>query len=683
MRSTFFAVVLLSCLPLRALASIAPDDLVSLSLEELMDIEVILGSRTERRIHDVPAAIHVLQGAHLRQSGVRSLAEALRWVPGMQVGRIDANKWAISARGFSDRFAQKLLILIDGREVYSPLFSGVHWEAQDVLLEDVDRIEIIRGPGATLWGANAVNGIVNVVTRPATETRGRYAQVGLGSEERGFVGLRWGGRLGGTPVRVWAKAFRRDAAVDADGIATADDWRMERGGFRADWRGDGDAVTLQGAAFGGRTGETFRSPVLGEPYLIATDVDTDWAGLYLLGRWRRDLGAGEDVRLQVHYSGNRITGGPAEERRHTFDADLQHRSFPFARHDMIWGLAFRITADETVSTGKFSFAPADRTTRLWSGFLQDEISLVPDYLRLTLGSKLERNDYTGFEVQPNARILFRPRDAHTLWGAVSRAVRTPARADSDIRIDFRSFPAETVYPDLFGDGAPPVLISIRGNEDFESEVLLAYEAGYRLRPRPNLLFDVVGFYNVYDRLRAGRNGLPVPAADGSHILAAIVADNLMEGRTVGGEAAIEWHFPRGRLRGAYAYLWLDLERLPGANLESDTAERASPRHQFYLWPAVSLRRDVQLSAVVRYVGRITDRPATRRQPYDEYLPRRHIPAYAEIDLHLAWAPDPRLELSLVGQNLLHRHHPEYADFFIDSMPTEAQRGVYGALTWRQ
>ena len=692
MRSTLFWAILAVCtiLPPQSRAdnwkNSSAIDLTALSLEELINVEVTLASRKEGNLFETAAAVFVLTGDDLRRAGVTSIPEALRLVPGMQVGHIDASKWAVSARGFNDRFAQKLLVLIDGRNVYSPLFSGVFWEVRDTMLEDVERIEVIRGPGATLWGANAVNGIINIVTYSAAATQGGLVKSGSGSQERGFANLRYGGSLNAdTHYRVYSKYFARDAFVDAAARPTADAWHMLRGGFRIDWTPEGrDGLTGQGDLFDGKTGQTWSFPTLESPFLDTLDTDTQWSGGYLLARWNRTFSTDSNLRLQLYYDRKEYKDLNSEVRD-TYDLDFQHRFSRAVRHDIVWGAGYRFTTDATKASFNLSFDPARRGDHLFSAFAQDEIALVPHRLSLSLGSKFEHNDYTGFEYQPNVRLLWKPRLWHALWAAVSRAVRTPARADDDVRIVFRTFPAESVFPGIDPD-TPPFLNSLLGNRSFESEKLISYEAGYRMHPHPALFFDLATFYNNYDDLRAAQNAGPLFQADAEipHFAVELLVDNLMRGTTYGGELAIEWQFPEylGRLRGAYSYLKMDLRLEPNAHPESATAERGSPRHQLYVWPSFNLRPRLQLDAIGRYVSRIADRDEDNDPAYVEYFPQRDIAAYFELDLRLAWQPTRRLELALVGRNLLDDHHPEFVDFLINSLPTETQRGIYGAATWK-
>ena len=335
------------------------DELTALSLEELMNVEVTLASRKEEKLFETAAAVWVITQEDLRRSGVTSIAEALRLVPGMQVGRIDANKWAVSARGFADRFAQKLLVLIDGRSVYNPLFSGVYWEVQDLVLEDVAQIEVIRGPGATLWGANAVNGIINIITRSARDTQGGLVTLGTGTEERGFGGVRYGGRLGEHGrYRVYAKGFARDGFVDAAGGPGNDDWQMGRGGFRGDWRlGAVSELTVQGDLFSGDAGQILRFPTLEPPFGRLVKDDTEVSGGNLLGRWQRSLGERGDLKLQLYGDWFARTDSLGDWEYEIYDADFQHRFAWGVRQEIVWGAGYRFSRDDTGASPKFRFDP--------------------------------------------------------------------------------------------------------------------------------------------------------------------------------------------------------------------------------------------------------------------------------------------------------------------------------------
>jgi iron complex outermembrane receptor protein len=672
---------MISCVP----DAQAEDDLlVSLSLEELMNVEVTLASRKEERLFETAAAIFVLTQEDIRRSGATSIPEALRLVPGMQVARLDANKWAISARGFNDRLAQKLLVLIDGRTVYTPIFSGVFWGVQDLMLEDVERIELIRGPGATLWGANAVNGIINIITKNAQDTQGTLIRLGAGTEERGFGAVRYGGKWGkNTYFRLYTKYFNRDAFVDASGKTKADDWSQFRTGFRSDWQPSlQDHITTQGAIFTGKAGQTFKVPTLTGSYEDIFDADTDQVGGHFLARWDHTLSATSGTVLQTFYDRNRRMDPLSAILRETYDVDFQHRFALGRRQHVVWGMGYRTNRDTTRGSLKLSFDPPSRKTHTLSAFAQNEISVIQDRLSLTLGSKVEHNSFTGMEYQPNARFLWTPRLHHTLWGAVSRAVRTPARADDDVLIAFQTFKLEDILPET-PPGGPPILVFVKGNPDFESEKMIAYELGYRVQPQANLFFDVATFYNVYTDLRAGRDSPFTFVTNPNHFESTLVIDNLMDGKTHGLEVVVDWQSSsnRTRFRASYSYLNVDLDLKPGANSESQTAEVGNPKHQAYFHASLMPHQKVQFDGMIRFVARSPARADDISLPFVGLLPRMNLPRYTELDLRIGLHLSQELELSIVGQNLLQAHHAEAADFFLGAQSTQIQRGVYSTLLW--
>jgi iron complex outermembrane recepter protein len=456
--------------------------LKQLSLEQLMDVEVTSVAKKEQRVAETAAAIYVITQEEIRRSGVTSIAEALRFAPGVQVSRIDSNKWSIGVRGFGSRLSRSVLVLIDGRSVYTPLFAGVYWEVQDMLLEDIERIEVIRGPGGTIWGANAVNGVINIITKSASETQGLLATAGGGSEEKGFGSLRYGGKIGQDfSYRVYGKGFRRDAQFTPH-VSDFDDWQMGQGGFRGDWNlNKSNNLTIQGDIYGGTSGQRTAVSSLSAPFSTIVQKDADLSGMNLLSRWTRTLSETSSLALQVYYDRTFRREPTFQERRNTVDLDFQHRFKMTSRQELTWGLGYRYTRGDTDSVSTIVFAPVTRAVNLFSELVQDEIFLVVDRLRLTVGSKFEHNDYSGFEFQPTARILWTPVERHYVWAAISRAVRTPSRVEHDLTLTASLNPAF------------PMFARITGNKDFEAEKVLAYELGSRVQPTDRLSVDLAGF----------------------------------------------------------------------------------------------------------------------------------------------------------------------------------------------
>jgi iron complex outermembrane receptor protein len=634
-RSWLPAVLLVLAAPALALSAqeeprVEPAELKQLSIEQLMEIDVTSVSRRTERLSKAAAAITVITGEDLRRSGVTNLPDALRLSVSLHVAQSNGNTWGITSRGFNSTFAtaDKMLVLIDGRSVYTPLFSGVFWDVQDVPLEDVDRIEVIRGPGATLWGANAVNGVINIITRSAKETQGGLVTAGAGNvTDLGSV--RWGGKLGdGTFYRTYGKYYHRDGLELEQGGSANDPLHRTQGGFRVDRDDSGaGAFTLQGDLYRGGYSE-----------LVRPD-DTNLDGGNLLGRWKRQLAPGSSMELQVYYDrSHRRTPNYFEELRDTVDADFQHHFSLGSRQDVVWGLGSRVTHDEVTNSQVVEFLPDHRTLTLFSVFAQDEIALVPDRLRLTLGTKLEDNSYTGLEVQPSLRAAWTPDDRHTVWAAISRAVRTPTRLDEDV-----------VF--LAPNGQP--LLS--GSSGVVSEELLAYELGYRIQPTADLLVDAAAFYDDYNHLRSFE---PVPG--GGFVFA-----NELKARAWGVELRSSWQ-PASwwRLHAGYAWFGKHLRLDPASNDPTGGQTAGDdPRNRFSLRSVMDLPRGFELDGWLRYV--------------DE-LPSPPVKAYTELDVHLGWHWSERLELALVGQNLLHARHVEFAPSpFVEAV----QRSVLGKVTW--
>jgi iron complex outermembrane receptor protein len=548
---------------------------------------------------------------------------------------------------------------MDGRTLYSPFFSGVYWDVEDTLLEDIDRIEVIRGPGGTLWGANAVNGVINIITKRAEDTQGTLVTTAMGTEEKGLVGVRHGGPIGDNGhYRAYAKWFDRDG-----GAGGADDWHMSRAGFRADWElGDRDRLTTQSDYYDGQVRGTSTLVTLTPPFSETWDEAPDVSGGNVLLRWERELSEGSELALQLYYDcvqrGSIFIG----QERDTLDLDFQHR-FPLGGpHDIVWGLGYRLTADDTEPSLAVTLDPKSREDDLVSAFVQDEITLNEDRLQLTAGSKFEHNDYTGFEVQPSVRVSWRPREDETVWAAVSRAVRTPSRGEHDGRGNLAVFP---VPDDAIG------VASVFGNPDMESEDLLACEAGYRTQVTDQLFVDVAGFYNQYDHLRTLEPGEPFVELSPSppHLVFPSVMHNKMSGETHGVELAAQWQATEWwRLHGAYSYLRMELHLdADSADTVSVQAERQSPRHQFSVRSMMDLPNDLEFDWWLRYV---------------DGLPALDIGSYFDLDVRLGWRPSENLELSLVGQNLFESHDAQFAPSLLRSTATRVERGVYAEATWR-
>lgn len=641
--------------------------LLDMDIEELFNVRVVSATRKEASSATVAAAVYVITQEDLHRSGVTTIPDALRMAPGLQVAQQDANIWAISARGFNSRFANKLLVMIDGRTVYTPLFSGVYWDVQDLLLADVERIEVIRGPGATLWGANAVNGVINIITKQARDTQGTHLLGGAGTEERAFGGVRHGAPIEDWGAyRLYAKYDRRDELESAMGGSAADDGEQWRGGFRGDFGKDGpSAFTLQGDLYEGSVGNTIREPSLRPPFSVLSDRRTDVAGGNALGRWTHALRGDAELQLQTYYDRTERDSPFLREVRDTYDADFQHRFRALDRHGALWGAGYRYTSDDTRETSaSFNVEPDSRPTEMLNAFVQDEVSFLDEALRLSAGTKWEHNDYTGSEWQPGARFALTPEPRQTVWGSVARAVRTPSRAEDGFSID-----SSTLPPGALGPGTPPALVRLIGNRQFDAEELVAYELGYRVIPVESLSLDFAAFYHDYSSLRTLEPGAPLSGGDpqAPRLVVPLRVDNQMEGETHGLEMAAVLRVRDGwRMEGSYSYLEMDLDpEATSRDTDSERAEGQSPEHRASVRSMLDLPHGFELDAWLRYV---------------DALPALPVDPYVELDVRLGWNLTPRTELSLVGRNLLQSSHQEFEPLVLGGVASEVERSAYIKVT---
>lgn len=629
-------------------------------------MEVTTASRKAEKLADVASALFVLREDDIRRSGATTLPELLRLVPGLNVGRISSSEWAVSARGFNAIFGDKLLVLIDGRSVYTPLFGGVFWNEHDIPLHDIDRIEVIRGPGATIWGVNATNGVINVVTKDAHRTKGGVASVVVGTTDRLIGDLRQGGQVGEWSYRVFGRFAERDESngLPVPGEHEAnDDWRHTRGGFRADRAlSPHDQITLQGGAYYGESGWDLVEP---DPSLgqRERDVTRYQNGAYALGRWTHRRENGEEVGVQFYFDRNERNDVILGQLRYTADLEVQHRFAPMTSHDVVWGAGVRTHLDDMSSTFTASVTPESRNINLYTGFIQDEITLVPDLLRLVLGTKIEHSELSDTAFQPNIRTILTPTDHHSLWGSVSRALRSPARFNHDGRLATH----------LVGrsDTNLPIIHTVIGSRNFDPEELIAYEAGYRGVLSPTLSLDLSLFYNVYEDLESAEEREPflnttfgVPFIEAPSYIA-----NKLGGISKGGEISIDYRpTPPWRLVAGYSYLDLSLTADDDStDLIFSRGQYQSPRHSAFLRSLLDLPGDTEFDLTLRYV--------------DEII-AFSVQDYWELDLRLGWKPTKNLELSLVGQNLLHNDHFEFASTLVTTIPSEIERAVYAKAVFK-
>lgn len=643
-------------------AIIPADTLKKLSMEELMNMEVTSVSKRPEKLVEAASAIQVITNEDIRRSGATSIPEALRLATNLHVAQKNAHDWAISARGFNTDLANKLLVLIDGRTVYTPLFSGVFWDRQDYLLEDIERIEVISGPGSTLWGANAVNGVINIITKKAHDTHGLYVEGGAGTELRGFAGLRYGARLNAnTSLRMYGKYFDRDDAVTPEGSEASDEWNMGQGGFKMDVNASAkNTFAFQGDYYSGNVD-------------LSTGGTARVKGGNLLSRWTHTISDHSEMNVQVYYDRSSFTQPVPESRTEdnltvlapagtlkddldTYNVDFQHNFTLGSRNEVVWGAGYRFTHDVVANAPALAFSPDVLDRNLFSVFVQDKIRLLDD-LFFTLGTKVEHNDYTGFEFEPGTRLQWNVNGTHTVWAAVSRAVRMPSRVDRHIRLPTPGF-------------APIVENLLIGGKGFESETVIAYELGYRAQFGSRVSSSLSAFYNVYHDLRSTSLSPPDPIFG---LQFPLFYENNLEGETWGFEVNILCQvFDQWRLRGGYTLLREDIRVRDGRfDFNNALNETADPQQQFSLQSSLDIS-DFELNAGLRFVDSFvynnTGVPAT-------------VPDYTELNLRLAWILKDNFIFSLNGQNLLHNRHAEY----VISKPNpsaEIERSVYLKVSCR-
>jgi iron complex outermembrane recepter protein len=643
------------------------DSVLNLSLEELMQITVTSASKKAQSLAETAAAVFVISNDDIRRSGATNVPEALRLAPGVQVAAIGQNRWSVSIRGFNSRFSNKLLVLVDGRAIYSPAFSGVFWEHNDVPLINIERIEVIRGPGGSLWGANAVNGIINIITYSAKDSQGGLISAAAGNEVNGSALARYGWKLDEeTYLRLHANTKSVDGGQAVAGGDGPDTWKTQQAGFRLDAKRGGDSYSLQGNISDYRAGDRIAAITATPPYNTLLNTDGAGQSAHLLGKWERPTATGSHS-LQAFIDHNDTDLGFARYRNDTFDLEYQQQ-ITGNKHDLVWGLGYRTSKDQIDATVHSLFTDTGKSFSLYSAFIQDDITLVPDRWRLTLGARLEHNDFTGVEVQPNVRLLWTPTAHDSLWAAVSRAVRTPSRGE-------RSSTA-FVFPPTFLPVPPffiPPLATV-GNPNMDSEKLNALDLGWRHQWSRTLTSEVAAFYYRYADLRGVLPPGPTtpPLFYGGNPYLPLNLTNTIGADSYGLEVAVDWlPMPNWRLQANTSLFDIrPRDPLPGAT--GGEFSHATPSHQISLRSSLDITPKLQWDAWLRRVGKIiTSSEATAT-----------VPAYTSLDMRLAWKATRDLELSLIGQNLLDSSHPEYVSTNIFSTPVKIERGVYLKADWK-
>lgn len=632
------------------------EPLKQLSLVELGNVEVTTASKEPERVWKTSAAIFVLTQDDIRRSGATSIPDVLRLIPGVEVARISSNQWSVNIRGLGSGFSKSVLVLIDGRSVYTPLYAGVYWDVQNVLLGDVERIEVIRGPGGTIWGSNAVNGVINIITKNAKDTRGTYAFTSVGNVDQNESGVRYGGAYGNNlNYRAYAMGFGRTPEFHTDG-SNYDAWQLGQAGFRTDSQlTNRDTLTVQGDLYKGIVGQQVAIASYSPPAELNKNGTEDVSGANFLGRWRRELGNTSDVQVQAYYDRTYRLGPQLGETRNTFDIDLIHHFVLKGRNEVIWGFGARWSPSDFIQTvATLNFLPHHQDDNIYSAFVQDQIAIVRNKLWLTIGSKFEHNIFTGWENEPNARLLWTPTSHQTLWAAVTRAVRTPSRIDEDLQLTG------------LAQANPPVFACICDNRQVVSETLLGYEAGYRKLVTSSFYVDVAAFHNKYnDLVSYGDEAISTVASPPPpYTLISLRAVNGIMGSTNGGEISPDWEVTHWmEFKATYSYVSLNFEDKQTHTKTSQVSsyEGSSPHNEATAQILFHLSKGLEFDPTYRYVGA---------------LPALLVNAYQTADARLGWHFAKEFELSVTGQNLFQPRHAEFG-------PVRVERSAYAQITWRR
>jgi iron complex outermembrane receptor protein len=636
-----------------------PVDLTGRSMEDLMNIEVTSVTKGIQKMSQVAAAVFVIGQEDIRRSGATNIPDLLRMVPGLDVAQINANTWAISARGFDSQFANKLLVLVDGRAVYSPTFAQVYWDTLDVPLEDIDRIEVIRGPGGTVWGTNAVNGVINIITKKAQNTLGTLVTGGGGTLEQGFGTAQYGGMTKGTAYRIFTTYHNRDHFPDLNGQDGGDGLHLLHGGFRVDSDlSKSDALTLQGDIYTGGEGESIIHSVLSPPENLTVFRRSHLSGGNVLIKWSHTFSSRSDMTLQFYLDRYKRSGPQSSEDRNTIDFDFRHHVVLGSRHDLNWGVGYRHSENKTVGTIDLAFVPANQSGNLVNFFVEDQITLKPERLFLYIGTKLEDNYFTGFDFEPSVRLAWTPTNRQTFWAAVSDVHRAPSQRDVSLKAALAALPG-------------PAEVIITGNPNFTDETVLSYELGYRAQVNNRLSVDLATFLNSYRGLQTIE---PLPSftePNSSPPLLVIPNSfaNKMYGTTGGIEASINWKITdHWTLSSGYSLLKTHLHTDPTSMDTTDVAdaEGSSPNHQAQLRSHLELPHGLAWDSNAYFVGP---------------LPAQALPAYTRLDSQLTWQFAEGIQLSIVGQNLLSDHHVEFNDYLSAVNPSRVKRSMYAKIVW--
>lgn len=644
------------------LASLAwsQSNLADASLEQLLNVQVTSVTKKEQTLSRAAAAVFVINQDDIRRSGARNLPDVLRMAPGVDVAQVDANVWAISIRGFNSRYSNKVLVLVDGRSVYTPTFSGVYWDQLDLPLEDIERIEVIRGPGGSVWGANAVNGVINIITMSSASTRGALVTAGGGTQGSASGLAQYGDAMGQSgSYRAWSSYTRTGNSILANGSPADDGWSSLHGGFRADWEASpADSVSVEGGLSSNRAGMSRYRWFSPGPFDSTFGQSVDSTGGSILANWTHHFDGGSDVSLKTYFDGYVRHELGARESENAFNFDFQHHFTAGRRHDIVWGLGYRMTDSGVPPAAAFLLNPSYYTDHLSSGFIQDEIELRKN-IWLTPGIRIEHNSYTGFEFEPSLRLAWAPTQRETIWASASRAIRQPSQQEESMAVESSA-----------GPFAPGVILETfaYGNPHLSPEELRDVETGYRRQWSRNVSLDADGFVAFYRHLSTldpqtmRMNVLP----GGVVMVLPMLYGNGASARTYGGELALKYTATRWRISSGYSYLRFDSRLMPGSMDQTAAVLAGSaPAHMLQVRSSVNLTRRLEWGQTLYWYAA---------------LPNGAAAAHTRLDSRVAWKAGERTEFSVVGQNLLRPGVFEFGNAF-ELAGTEVQRAVFGKVTW--
>jgi iron complex outermembrane receptor protein len=646
-------------------------DFSDLSLDELANVKVTSFTKKEQKLSQVAGAIYVITQEQIARSGLTSVPELLRLAPGVEVAQVNGNQWAVSIRGTVGAYSNKLLVLIDGRSIYSPLFSGVFWELGMPLLDDIERIEVIRGPGATIWGANAVLGVINIITKSARETHGTAITSGAGSQERAFGTVRMGGEIGSMNYRAWFGGNENASLSQASGAKADDSWNSIQGGFRLDGSNRKDMWMLEGGLFRATENDTGIGVSLATQSVVETPSRFDSLAANLTGEWRRRFGETGELRLESYYDyADRPQPQASKAQVGTFDTELQYDFKAGHLHNLSLGGGDRLISEDVVTQDGFVFSPAQLTYSNLNAFAQDEMHFAHDALVFTLGAKLEHNHFGGWGTEPSANLMWMPAKRHSLWISAARSLRTPSLFELAVEGSFN------VYPASAATGGLPVFSAFVPSPGFSTESVKDFEAGYRVQLSKKFSADLALFYDQYANIRSYVTGEPVLAITPvPHLDVTNYYSNGVAATGKGGETSIAWQvLPAWKLEGSYSYIvidsWLTSSAPPGSG---DEIGKDPSRNKWRLQSYVNLSKSWKLDCFLYWTG--------RGAPSNTYGPDILVPSYTRLDVRLGYRVSHHWQLSLAGQNLLQARHLEAVAELL-SANSWVNRSVYLKSSWQ-